>query len=85
MNTFPLALSKKLEGEGERFAGRESWMARGFGMRSRVRGEGMRFAGIDIGGERHAVAVVNENGLLHSSEQGLSLNSELTRQHRVAR
>ena len=22
----------------------------------------MRFAGIDIGGERHAVAVVNENG-----------------------
>jgi predicted NBD/HSP70 family sugar kinase len=24
----------------------------------------MRFAGIDIGGERHAVAVVNENGAL---------------------
>ena len=36
MNTFPLALSKKLEGEGERFAGRRSWAAKDFGMRSRV-------------------------------------------------
>jgi hypothetical protein len=27
MNTFPLALSKKLEGEGERFAGWRSWAA----------------------------------------------------------
>ncbi len=36
MNTFPLALSKKLEGEGERFAGRRSWVAKDFGMRSRV-------------------------------------------------
>jgi predicted NBD/HSP70 family sugar kinase len=24
----------------------------------------MRFAGIDIGGERHAVAIVNDNGAL---------------------
>ena len=36
MNTFPLALSQNLEGEGERWAGRRSWVAKGFGIRSRV-------------------------------------------------
>jgi hypothetical protein len=36
MNTFPLALSQKLEGEGKGLGGWRGEVAIGFGMRSRV-------------------------------------------------
>src|SRR5260370_107671 len=36
MNTFPLALSKKLEGGGKRWGGRRSWVEKVLGMRGRV-------------------------------------------------